>query len=78
MSYYQASKKRKPKPPSLEHLQIWANEQGDGHVIQHHHDDGTVHVYEFRHPDENHDALSHLATHMNMDHNLGGQREEED
>jgi hypothetical protein len=76
--YYQASKKHKLKsPPSLEHLEVWANERGDGHVVQHHFDNGDVSAYEFRHPEQNHDALSHLATHMLLDHGLGGQQEEE-
>jgi hypothetical protein len=68
----------KSKPPSLEHLEIWGNEHGDGHVVSHHFDDGSIEHYEFAHPHENPDALSHLATHMNMDHNLGGQQEEDE
>src|SRR5262249_5774369 len=66
MSYVEVRAHRRKARKTLDHVAVHANERGDGHVVVHHYDDGTEETHEFRHPEQNADALAHLAEHMRL------------
>ena len=55
----------------LHHLEIHATKNGDGHALQHHFHDGSVEQHEFDHPEQNAEALAHIAHHIGMDGGAG-------
>jgi hypothetical protein len=66
MHYVEAKAHSKKKEKQLHHIEIHGTEHADGHLIQHHFEDGSIEQHEFAHPAENEAALMHLAEHLQM------------
>jgi len=72
------AKKSRQSKRKLHHIRIFANGREDGHLIEHHFDDGSTEQFEFPHDwDGNVNALAHLRREMGMESpNVGDEQEE--
>jgi len=79
MHFVEAKGKRHRKlTKELEHISIHGNENADGHLIVHHHSDGSEEHYEFGQHDEGERALAHIAHHANILPSATGESEQDE